>query len=38
MAYYETSAKTDFGVTDVFQKIAELVLANELAKEQQLRP
>ncbi len=31
--YFETSAKTDYAVTDVFKKLAELILASELAKE-----
>ena len=36
--YYETSAKTDFAVSDVFQKITELILANEHAKGQKASP
>ncbi len=31
--YFETSAKTDYAVTDVFKKLAELILASELTKE-----
>lgn len=34
MPYIETSAKTDHHVTDVFQKIAKLILTEELSKEQ----
>jgi hypothetical protein len=34
MPYFETSAKTDYAVNDVFHKIAELILASELVKEQ----
>lgn len=33
MAYFETSAKTDYAVNDVFQKLADKILAFELAKE-----
>ena len=33
MQYFETSAKTDYGVNEVFHKLAELILAYELAKE-----
>jgi Ras-related protein Rab-1A len=33
MPYYETSAKTDYAVTDVFQKLAELILTTELSRE-----
>lgn len=32
--YFETSAKTDVKVSDVFNKLAELVLATELAKDE----
>jgi Ras-related protein Rab-1A len=38
MPYIETSAKTDHRVVDVFQKIAELILTDELAKEQVAQP
>jgi small GTP-binding protein len=31
--YFETSAKTDYAVTDVFKKLAELILSSELSKE-----
>ncbi len=34
MLYFETSAKTDYAVNDVFHKIAELILTGELVKEQ----
>jgi len=33
MPFFETSAKTDYAVNDVFQKLAELILSTELAKE-----
>lgn len=33
MSYFETSAKTDYAVTDVFKNLAELILASELAKD-----
>ena len=33
LPYFETSAKTDIKVNDVFKKIAEQILANELAKD-----
>ncbi|MFW9831231.1 MAG: Rab family GTPase [Candidatus Thorarchaeota archaeon] len=33
MVYFETSAKTDYAVNDVFHKLAELILASEFAKE-----
>jgi small GTP-binding protein len=33
MPYFETSAKTDYAVNDVFHKLAELILAAELAKD-----
>ncbi len=33
MIYFETSAKTDYAVTDVFKNLAELILASELARD-----
>jgi small GTP-binding protein len=33
MPFFETSAKTDYCVKDVFEKLAELILSKELAKE-----
>ncbi|MFX0079116.1 MAG: Rab family GTPase [Candidatus Hermodarchaeota archaeon] len=30
--YFETSAKTDYAVSDVFKKLAELILSSELSK------
>lgn len=32
MPYFETSAKTDYAVSDVFHKLAELILTSELAQ------
>lgn len=34
MPFFETSAKTDYAVNDVFQKLAELILTTELARDQ----
>jgi small GTP-binding protein len=34
--YFETSAKTDYAVTEVFRKLAELILTSELSKKRDI--